>query len=65
MNMGNLVIIELKREGRSPSPALNCLLKLRITPQGFSKYCIGTYLTDKRKKGNMFKDRIPTIKKLV
>lgn len=65
MNMGNLVIIELKREGRSPSPALNCLLKLRIKPQGFSKYCIGTYLTNKNIKGNMFKDRIPTIKKLV
>ncbi len=65
MNMGNLVIIELKREGRSPPPALNCLLKLRIKPQGFSKYCIGTYLTNKNIKGNMFKDRIPTIKKLV
>lgn len=63
-NVGNLVIIELKREGKSPSPALSHILKLRIKQQGFSKYCIGTYLTNSGIKRNIFKSRITTIKKL-
>lgn len=65
MHMGNLVIIEIKRQGKEASPALEHLMTLRIKPQGFSKYCIGTYLTNKNVKGNMFKGRVTAIKRLV
>ena len=40
-SMNNIVVIELKRDGRCPSPILPILRQLRIKPAGFSKYCIG------------------------
>ena len=45
-HMGDIVIIELKRDGLKPSPILPKLLELRIHPHGFSKYCIGSALTN-------------------
>ena len=39
-HMGDIVIIELKRDGLKPSPILPKLLELRIHPHGFSKYCM-------------------------
>ena len=44
--MEDLVVIELKRDGLQPSPILPLLTKLRIHPHGFSKYCIGSALTN-------------------
>lgn len=60
---GDLVIIELKRDGNVPSPVLEVLRQLRIRPLGFSKYCIGSLLTNPQLKRNRFKKRMVEIRK--
>ncbi len=62
-SMGNAVIIELKRDGRAPSPILPLLRQLRIKPNGFSKYCIGSVITNKNLRVNNFKLRLRLINK--
>lgn len=62
---GELVIIELKRDGNVYSPVLDLLRQLRIKPSGFSKYCIGSVLTNDQLKSNLFKPKLVTIHKLV
>lgn len=62
---GNLVIIELKRDGNVPSPVLRVLRQLRIRPLGFSKYCIGSVMTNPLLKHNRFKMRMTEIRKRV
>ncbi len=57
------VIIELKRDGREASPILPLLRQLRIKPAGFSKYCIGTALTNNEVRTNNFKLRLIKLKK--
>lgn len=57
-------IIELKRDGNVPSPALDILRKLRIKRSGFSKYCIGSALTNSSLKRNNFKERLIMISKI-
>lgn len=64
-SMDNIVIIELKRDGRQPSPILPKLRELRIKPSGFSKYCIGTSVTNKKLPQNRFKKRLIKIHKIV
>lgn len=61
--MPDVVIIELKRDGRVPSPVLPLLRELRIKPSGFSKYCIGSCLTNAGLKQNRFKKRLIRIRK--
>ena len=60
-----LVIIELKRDGNVYSPVKDLLRELRIKPSGFSKYCIGSALTNPRLKRNRFKSRFKKIDKLL
>ena len=62
---GDLVIIELKRDGNVPSPILDIVRKLRIKPSGFSKYCIGSVMTNRQLKHNMFMEKMVWINKLV
>ena len=62
---GQLVIIELKRDGNVPSPVLGILRTLRIKPSGFSKYCIGSVMTNSGLKHNMFMPKMVRIGKLV
>ena len=62
--MPDIVIIELKRDGRVHSPILPLLRELRIKPAGFSKYCIGTSVTNKEVKQNRFKPRLRKIDKI-
>lgn len=62
---GELVIIELKRDGNVYSPVLDILRQLRIKPSGFSKYCIGSVMTNQNLKKNMFKPKLVKINKLV
>ena len=64
-DMDNIAIIELKRDGRVPSPILPMLRELRIKPSGFSNYCIGTALTNDRVRVNRFKKRIIKINKIL
>ena len=63
-NVGPLVIIELKRDGNVFSPVLDMLRELRIKPLGFSKYCIGSVMTNKGLKRNRFNIRMITLSKL-
>lgn len=62
---GELVIIELKRDGNVYSPVVDMLRQLRIKPSGFSKYCIGSVMTNKNLKQNLFKPKLTKIKRLV
>lgn len=62
--MPNLAIIELKRDGRLPSPILPMLRELRIKPMGFSKYCIGAAITTPGLRINRFKKRLIKIHKV-
>lgn len=59
-----VAIIELKRDGNVPSPALEIIRNLRIRRSGFSKYCIGSALTNNELKTNNFKERLKMIHKL-
>ena len=59
-----VAIIELKRDGNVPSPALDILRELRIKRSGFSKYCIGSALTNSSLKRNNFKERLRMIDKM-
>ena len=60
----NLVVVELKRDGNIASPIKELLLQLRIKPYGFSKYCIGSLLTNSTLKRNLFKPKLVQIKRL-
>ena len=60
----HIAIIELKRDGNVPSPALDLLRDTRIKRSGFSKYCIGSALTHSKLKRNNFKERLTMIKKM-
>ena len=62
--MERVVIIELKRDGRADSPILPLLRELRIKPSGFSKYCIGSAVTNAGLRQNLFKERITYIRKV-
>ena len=66
MDMGELVIIELKRDGLVFSPVLEMLRQLRIQPHGFSKYCMGSALTGQdHLPVNRFKRKLIEVGKLV
>lgn len=62
--LSRVAIIELKRDGNVPSPALDIMRRLRIKKSGFSKYCIGSALTHKGLRRNNFKVRLRMIEKL-
>jgi len=59
-----LAIIELKRDGLAHSPILEMLRQLRIKPMGFSKYCMGTVMTNNELKHNCFLPRMRMVEKL-
>ncbi len=58
LDMGDYVVIELKRDGLIPSPATEILRELRIKKCGFSKMAMGMALTDPSLRQNRFKKRI-------
>ena len=62
--MSPLVIVELKRDGLCYSPILEMLRVLRVFPHGFSKYCMGSALTNDRLKVNRFKPKLIDIRKI-
>ena len=64
-DMGNLVIVELKRDGMVYSPVLEMLRQLRIHPHGFSKYCMGSALTNPDLRVNRFKRKLIEINKIL
>lgn len=64
-NMGQLVIVELKRDGLCYSPVLEMLRQLRVFPHGFSKYCMGSALTNDELKVNRFKQKLRDVERIV
>lgn len=66
LDMGDIAIIELKRDGLVYSPIQEMLRQLRIQPHGFSKYCMGSALTcENRLPVNRFKRKLIEVRKLV
>ena len=65
LDMGQLVIVELKRDGRVPSPILEMLRQLHIHPHGFSKYCMGSALTNPLLPCHRFKRKLIEIRKII
>lgn len=63
-SLDRLAIIELKRDGLTPSPMHDLLIKMHVHPGGFSKYCIGAALTNPTLRTNNFKERLIWIKNL-
>jgi len=64
VEMPELVIIELKQDGRVHSNIKDFLFECRIRPKGISKYCLGTVMTDPLAKNNRFRVKIRYINKL-
>lgn len=60
----DIAIIELKRDGLMPSPILGLLRQLRVKPMGFSKYCIGSALTNPQLPQGQIKRRLRAIGKM-
>lgn len=65
IDLTGLVIIELKRDGLQPSPVTAMLRQLRIMPHGFSKYCMGTALTNPDVPRGRFKERLHSINRIL
>lgn len=63
-SMDNLVVMELKQDGRARSLLKEVLFELRIKPFKISKYCIGTCMTRPEVKQNRFKQKLRKINKL-
>jgi hypothetical protein len=64
-DMGQLVIIELKRDGLCYSPVLEMLRQLHIHPHGFSKYCMGAALTNDQLQVNNFKPKLADVERIL
>ena len=64
-DMGKLVVVEVKRGRFGFSPIKSILNKYRVFQSGFSKYCIGSSLTDNTLKQNRFKTKERYIDKIV
>ena len=60
----DLVIIELKEDGRFVSTMSVILRELHVKPFHISKYCIGTALTNPDAKQNRFKRKIHLLNKI-
>lgn len=63
-SVDQLAIIELKRDGHTYSPMHELLIRMHVHPGGFSKYCIGSAMTNPSLIRNNFKQKIQWIKKL-
>ncbi len=63
-DLGAVVIIELKQDGRLHSTMQDILLRHRVKPVRVSKYCIGTVSTDSSVHPGRFKLKLRTIEKL-
>ncbi|MDR0542452.1 MAG: polyphosphate polymerase domain-containing protein [Dysgonamonadaceae bacterium] len=60
-----LMILELKQDGRVDSEFREIVNRLRIKQNSFSKYCMGTALTNSNVKQNRFKSKWNLINKLI
>lgn len=65
VHLDDLVIVEVKTDGRSHSAIIDALNQKRLRPSGFSKYCMGRSLTDNSLKQNNFKHKHRVIEKRI
>ena len=64
-SVNNLLVLELKQNSKHASSFVNNLFNsLHIRPVSFSKYCMGTVLTNSQIKYNRFKPQLALINKL-
>ncbi len=61
----DVVIIELKQDGRAASQMKGILLRHRVKPVRVSKYCIGTALTDPSVASGRFRERVRRMEKII
>ncbi|MDR2854159.1 MAG: polyphosphate polymerase domain-containing protein [Prevotellaceae bacterium] len=61
----NLMILELKQDGLQHSDFREILSRLRIRSSSFSKYCMGTFLTNANVKSNRMKGKWAKVSKLL
>lgn len=64
-SLDQAVVIELKRDGNRPSPLLAMLRDLHIHAHGFSKYCMGTALSNPGVKQNRFKPKLHYVDRMI
>lgn len=64
-DLNNLVVVEVKSDGRAKSHIIEALRRHRLHPSGFSKYCIGRSITDQGLKQNLFKIKHRQIEKSI
>jgi hypothetical protein len=62
--LDNMMVIELKQDGKGHSKLKEFLFERRVPPAGISKYCFGTIFTDQNVKYNQFKSKLRYINKL-
>lgn len=63
-SLTDLVIIELKQDGRKSSQMRNILLQRRVFPFRISKYCMGITLTDDQARPGRFIEKVRYVEKL-
>ncbi len=63
--LDELVVVEVKTNGRSHSAIIDALNRRRLKPSGFSKYCMGRSLIDKELNKNNFKRKHREIEKKI
>ena len=63
--VNNLAIIELKQDKTRNSTAAGLFGDMRIKKSGLSKYCLGMVLTSDQIKGNLYKQKIRQISKIL
>ena len=64
-DMGDLVIVELKRDGLCYSPVLEMLRQLHIHPHGYSKYCMGAAMTNEGLPVHNFKPKLSDVARIL
>ncbi|HEY5499177.1 MAG TPA: polyphosphate polymerase domain-containing protein [Bacteroidales bacterium] len=60
----NLVVVELKQDGQCPSLFKSMLTDYKVLPKSFSKYALGSAMTNPNLKRNQFKNKLRFINKL-
>ncbi len=65
VQLSDLVVVEVKTEGRAKSAIVGAMKRQRIKSSGFSKYCIGRSVTSQSLKNNAFKLKHRLIEKTI
>jgi DNA-binding PadR family transcriptional regulator len=64
VELPRIAIVEIKKGGDSPSPALDLLSKMKMKASSVSKYCVGVALTEPEVKKNKLKSKLLMLNKI-